>query len=76
VNFEVTAAGSFEDTVDLSCVVPQQLTGMSCNFQPSGAVNPTAGDPAAIVLTLTATAHQAPATGSIIIEGAVANGRW
>jgi hypothetical protein len=74
VNFEVTAAGSFEDTVDLSCVVPQQLTGMSCNFQPSGAVNPTAGDPAAIVLTLTATAHQAPATGSIIIEGAVANG--
>jgi len=74
VGFQVTAAGSFQDTVNLSCVVPKQLRGMSCNFQPSGAVNPTTKNPVAVTLTLTATANQPQATGSITIEGAVANG--
>ena len=74
VNFQVTAAGSFQDTVNLSCVVPQQLSGISCKFQPSGTVNPTAGNPSGVTLTLTAAANQMAATGTIIIEGAVANG--
>jgi len=74
VSFQVTAAGSFQDTVNLSCVVPQQLAGLTCNFQPSSMVNPTAGNPVAVTLTLTTTAHQVSGTGSIIIKGAVANG--
>jgi hypothetical protein len=74
VNFQVTAAGSFEDTVNLSCAVPTQLSGVTCNFAPSDAVNPTSGNPVMITLSLTAGTNQAQATGTVIIEGTVANG--
>jgi hypothetical protein len=74
VKFQVTAAGSFQDTVNLSCVVPQRLSGISCKFQPSGTVNPTAGNPTNVTLILSAAANQVAATGPITIEGAVAGG--
>ena len=74
VNFQVTAAGSFIDTVNLSCVIPSQLAGASCNFQPSDGVNPLAGKPVAVVLTINTSTNQAAGTGTILINGSVANG--
>ena len=82
VSFQVTAAGSFQDTVNLSCAVPTQLSGVSCSFKvrendifvPSKTANPTSDSPSYVEMTLTAGANQAQATGTVIIEGTVANG--
>jgi hypothetical protein len=70
VGFQVTAAGSFASTVDLSCDPTTLPTGASCNFQP-GTVNPTANNPAAVTLTITATTNASPGTFLVTIDGAV-----
>ncbi|MFZ3340761.1 MAG: hypothetical protein WA213_07760, partial [Terriglobales bacterium] len=51
--FQVTASGSFSGTVTLSC--PSGLpSGAACVFSPSSSVNPTAGNPVTVTLTVTA----------------------
>ena len=51
--FQVTASGSFAGTVSLSC--PSGLpSGAACVFSPSSSVNPMAGNPVTVTLTVTA----------------------
>ena len=51
--FQVSALGSFAGTVALSC--PSGLpSGAACAFSPSSSVNPTAGSPVTVTLTVTA----------------------
>jgi hypothetical protein len=43
VNFQITAAGSFNQSVTVSCSAP--ITGATCNLTPGATVNPTASKP-------------------------------
>ncbi|MGB9235975.1 MAG: hypothetical protein WCC04_16315, partial [Terriglobales bacterium] len=53
--FQVSAAGSFSGTVNLSC--PSGLpSGTACQFSPSSAVTPTASNPVLVTMTVTAAA--------------------
>ena len=72
VSFQVTAQGSFEDTVNLSC--GNLPSGASCNFLPSGSVNPTSSSPVAVTLTVSTTADATAGTVPITINGSVTNG--
>ena len=72
VLFQVAGQGSFDDTVNLSCGgLP---SGATCNFLPSPSVDPTAGNPVAVILTVTAAATTPGGTFPVIISGSVANG--
>jgi hypothetical protein len=72
VGFEVTAAGSFNAAVDLSCLgLPP---GAACNFQPSSSVNPTAGKPVSVTLTISTTSGTETGTFPIIINGTTTGG--
>jgi hypothetical protein len=68
IGFQVTAAGSFAFTVDLSCDAASLPAGASCIFQPN-AVNPTAGNPAAVTLTISTTTSVSPGTFRVTIDG-------
>jgi len=57
ITFNVTASGSFADSVTLTCSgLP---AGASCVFSPSATVNPTSATPAAVSLTVATTAGEA-----------------
>jgi hypothetical protein len=72
VNFQVTASGPFNQTVNLACAgLP---AGALCDFQPANAVNPTSADPVNVVLHITTAANTPPGTFPIAISGAVTNG--
>jgi hypothetical protein len=63
--FRVTAAGSFAETVTLSC--PTGLpSGAACVFSPSSAVSPTSSAPVTVTLTVTAAAAT-PVGGPLIV---------
>jgi large repetitive protein len=72
VSFQVTAQGSFDDTVNLSC--GNLPSGATCNFLPSSSVNPTSTSPVAITLTVSASANAAAGTFPTTINGSVTNG--
>jgi len=72
VSFQVTGQGAFDDTVDLSC--SNLPSGATCNFLPSGSVNPTAGNPVAVTLTVTTVSSATAGTFPITISGSVTNG--
>ena len=72
VSFSVTAQGSFDDTVNLSC--GNLPAGASCNFVPSTSVNPTSTSPVAVTLTISTTASATAGTVPITIIGTVTNG--
>jgi len=72
VSFQVTAAGSFNAAVALSCSgLP---AGAACNFQPSSSVNPTSANPAAVALTISTTSSTPTGTFSITINGSATGG--
>jgi len=43
LSFQITASGSFNQSVAVSCSAP--ITGATCNLTPGATVNPTAGKP-------------------------------
>ncbi len=59
--FQVTASGSFAETVTLACSAGLPA-GTACVFSPSSSVNPTSSLPATVTLTVTA-APGTPASG-------------
>lgn len=64
-NFSVTASGSFNQVVQLTCSgLP---AGASCRFSPSNSVAPTAGSPASLALTVDTSANTPPGTYSVTI---------
>ncbi|HLB87754.1 MAG TPA: hypothetical protein VJK29_08880, partial [Terriglobales bacterium] len=65
VSFQVTAAGSFNAAMALSCTgLP---AGAACNFQPSSSVNPTSAIPVAVTLTISTTTSTPVGTFPITI---------
>jgi len=72
VSFQVTAAGSFNAAVTLSCTgLP---AGAACNFQPSNSVNPTSAIPVAVTLTISTSTNTPAGTFSITINGSATGG--
>jgi hypothetical protein len=72
IQFQVTAAGPFNDSVNLSCTgLP---TGATCNFAPLSPVDPTSAQPVSVTLTITTTTNTAAGTFPLSIQGSVANG--
>jgi len=67
VSFGVSAAGSFTGVVTLSC--GGQPVDITCQFQPSSA-SPTAGNPIAVTVTMTASSAAALGSFQIAISGA------
>jgi hypothetical protein len=64
--FQVTASGSFNQAVPLSCGgLP---TGASCNFSPSNIVSPTSGNPVTVSLTIGTTASTSLGSFAITIS--------
>jgi len=71
--FQVTAAGSFAETVLLSC--PTGLpTGAACVFLPSSSVSPTSSAPVTVTLTVTATAGTPTGGPTTVTVAAMAAG--
>ena len=70
--FQVTATGTLNQPVDLSCSgLPD---GAACNFQPSSSASPLPGSPANVTLTISADADTPVGTYQITINGSVAGG--
>ena len=72
INLQVTAAGSFNNSVNLSCAGLPAAT--ACSFQPSGPVNPTSAGSVTSSLIINATANAPPGNYSVIINAATSNG--
>jgi hypothetical protein len=68
VSLQVTAAGSFHDTVDLSCDPNSLPVGASCEFVPS-TVQPVAGSPVPVTLSITAASDTAAGTYPAVLVG-------
>ena len=72
IAFQVTAAGPFSQAVNLSCSgLP---TGATCNFQPSGSVNPTASTPVNVTMTITTASNTPAGDFAVTIAASVTNG--
>jgi hypothetical protein len=56
VSFQVTAQGSFNQSVSLSCSFLPLISGATCGFTPGAVVNPTSASPVNATATVTAPA--------------------
>jgi len=65
VSFQVTAQGSFNQSVTLSCSFSPSITGASCGFTPGTVVNPTSASP--VSMTATVTVPLGTATGNYTV---------
>ena len=65
VSFQLTAQGSFNQSVTLSCSFSPAISGATCAFSPSATVNPTSTSP--VSLTATVTVPAGTATGSYTV---------
>jgi hypothetical protein len=69
--FQVTALGSFAQSVTLSCSSGLP-TGATCSFAPNPAM-PTSGNPASVTLTVNAAANTPTGTTTVTIQGSTTN---
>jgi hypothetical protein len=65
VSFQVTAQGSFNQSVTVSCSFSPNITGASCAFTPGTVVNPTSASP--VNMSATVTVPVGTATGNYIV---------
>jgi hypothetical protein len=64
--FQVTASGSFNQAVTLSCNgLP---AGAACNFSPSALVSPTGGNPISVTLTISTSASTPAGSSTVTIS--------
>jgi len=68
INFQATAAGSFNQPVTVTCQLPNPLAGSTCTVTPQSPVNPTANSPVAMTAVLVVPAVTAPGSYSITLQ--------
>jgi hypothetical protein len=68
VSFQVTAQGSFNQSVTLSCSFSPSISGASCAFTPGAVVNPTSTSPASMTATVTVPATTAPGNYAVTLQ--------
>lgn len=70
VRFEVTAAGSFNQSVTLAC--SDAIANAICNFSPSATVSPTSSAPASLSVTVTVPANAPTGNYPVTIQATTA----
>ena len=68
VNFQVTAQGSFNQNVTLSCSFSPNIVGATCGFNPSNVVTPTSTSPATMSATVTVPAGVAAGNYTVTLQ--------
>src|SRR6202035_607035 len=68
VSFQITAQGSFDQSVTLSCSFSPSTSGASCAFTPGAVVNPTSASPASMTATVTVPAGTAPGNKHVTLQ--------
>ena len=72
VSFQLTAQGSFSQTVTLSCGFSPAISGATCAFSPSATVNPTSSLPVSLTATVTVPASTATGNYTVALQAATA----
>jgi hypothetical protein len=70
VSFQVTAQGSFNQSVTLSCGFTPSITGASCAFTPGAVVNPTSSSPVNMTATVTVPVGTATSNYKVTLQAA------
>ena len=70
VSFQVTAAGSFNQSVSISCSL--SIANASCTFTPGSTVNPTSADPVSMTATVTVPAGTTAGSYPVTIQATTA----
>lgn len=70
VSFQVTAQGSFNQSVSLSCSFSPAIAGATCAFTPSATVNPTQSSPVNATATVTVPAGTATGNYTVTLQAA------
>ena len=68
VDFQVTAQGSFDQGVTLSCSFSPGITGAGCSFTPGPVVNPTSSSPVNVSATVAVPAGTNPGSYTVTIQ--------
>ncbi len=68
VSFQVTAQGSFNQSVTLSCSFSPNISGASCAFTPGAVVNPTSASPVSMTATVTVPVGTATGNYSVTLQ--------
>jgi hypothetical protein len=72
VSFQVTAQGSFSQSVTLTCGISPGIVGAVCAFTPGSTVDPTSSNPVNGTVTVTAPAGTAVGNYTVTIQAATA----
>jgi hypothetical protein len=72
VSFQVTAQGSFNQAVTLTCGFSPGITGATCAFTPSATVNPTSASPVNATVNVTVPAGTAVGNYTVTLQAATA----
>ena len=72
VSFQVTAQGSFNQSVTLGCGFSPAISGATCAFSPSATVNPTSTSPVSMTATVTAPAETATGSYRVTLQATTA----
>jgi hypothetical protein len=70
VSFQVTAQGSFNQSVTLSCSFTPAIAGATCGFAPGAAVSPTSSSPVNMTATVTVPTGTATGTYTVTLQAA------
>ncbi|MGA8212059.1 MAG: hypothetical protein WB799_00595 [Candidatus Sulfotelmatobacter sp.] len=68
VTFQVTAEGSFNQSVSLTCGFSPSISGAACAFTPGATVNPTSASPANMTATVTVPAGTATGSYTVTLQ--------
>jgi hypothetical protein len=72
VSFQLTAQGSFNQSVTLSCSFSPAISGAACAFSPSATVDPTSASPVNLTATVTVPASTATGNYTVTLQAATA----
>jgi hypothetical protein len=68
VSFQVTAQGSFNQSVTLTCGFSPSISGATCAFTPGASVNPTSASPVNMTATVTVPAGSAAGNYTVTLQ--------
>jgi hypothetical protein len=68
VGFQVTAQGSFNQDVNLSCGFAPSISGATCTFTPGATVDPTSASPVNVTATVTVPAGTAAGNYTVTVQ--------
>jgi hypothetical protein len=74
VSFQITAQGSFNQSVTLGCSFSPSIAGASCGFTPGAVVNPTSNSPVNLTATVTVPAGTPTGDYTVTVQATTSGG--